>query len=147
DHAFQVTFAGAEQDRAPSLSALESLQGRSKADVVLVASLEKKLLFDTRQPDVHGVAFPFPKLIEKAETSETNYAFVFLGKELYAMAITPLLAPDPIAWLCPGFRIDDEFSREIKAYSDLEITFFDQSHPQNNVLLASTFDGTGRALL
>jgi adenylate cyclase len=147
DHAFQVTFAGAEQDRATTLSALESLQDRSKADVVLVASLEKKLLFDTRQPDVHGVAFPFPKLIEKAETSETTYAFVFLGKELYAMAITPLLAPDPIAWLCPGFRIDDEFSREIKAYSDLEITFFDQSHPQNNVLLASTFDGTGRALL
>jgi hypothetical protein len=60
DHAFQVAFAGAEHDRATTLSALESLQGRSKADVVLVASLEKKLLFDTRQPDVHGVAFPFP---------------------------------------------------------------------------------------
>jgi adenylate cyclase len=147
DHAFQVTFAGAEQDRATTLSALESLQSRSKADVVLIASLQKELLFDTRQPESHGVAFPFPKLIDKAETSETAYAFVLLGKELYAMAITPLLAPDPIAWLCPGFRIDDEFAREIKAYSNLEITFLDQSHLWDNVLFATTFDRTKRDVL
>jgi adenylate cyclase len=147
DHAFQVTFASAEQDRATTLSALESLQSRSKADIVLIASLQKELLFDTRQPELHGVTFPFPKLIEKAETSESAYAFVLRGKKLYAMAITPLLAPDPIAWLCPGFRIDDEFAREIKAYSDLEITFFDQSHPRNDVLLATTFGQTQRGAL
>jgi hypothetical protein len=52
--------------------------------------------------------------------------------------ITPLLAPNPIAWLCPGFRIDDNFAREIKAYSNLEITFGSQT------LLASTFDGKER---
>ncbi len=148
DHAFQVAFAGAEQDRATTLSALESLQTRSKADLVLIASLDKELLFDTRRPALHGVAFPFPQLIEKAETSETTYGFVVLEKELYAMAITPLRAPDPIAWLCPAFRINDEFAREIKAYSDLEITFFDQSDPQKiNVLLATTFDGKKRDAL
>jgi adenylate cyclase len=138
DHAFQSTFASAEQDRATTLSALESLQSRSKADVVLIASLEKELLFDTRQPELHGIPFPFPKLIEKAEVDETAYSFVLSGTELYAMAITPLLAPDPIAWLCPGFRIDDQFAREIKAYSDLEITFL--AGPRNEVLLATTFD-------
>ncbi len=147
DHAFQLAFAGAEKDRATTLSALESLQNRSKADVVLIASLDKELLFDTREPELHGVPFPFPKLIEKAESLETTYAFVLLGKELYAMAITPLLAPDPIAWLCPGFDIDDEFAREIKAYSDLEITFFDQSHPDNDALLATTFDRRERDAL
>jgi adenylate cyclase len=123
DHAFQEASAGADQDRATTLSALESLQGRVKADVVLIASLEKELLFDLRQPDLYGVPFPFPTLIDKAETAESAYAFVLLDNELYAMAVTPLLAPDPIAWLCPGFRIDDNFAREIKAYTDLEITF------------------------
>ena len=148
DHAFQVAFAGAEQDRATTLSALESLQTRSKADLVLIASLDKELLFDTRRPALHGVAFPFPQLIEKAETSETTYGFVVQGKELYAMAITPLRAPDPIAWLCPAFRINDAFAREIKAYSDLEITFFDQSDPRKiHVLLATTFDGKKREAL
>ncbi len=148
DHAFQVAFAGAEQDRATTLSALESLQTRSKADLVLIASLDKELLFDTRQPELHGVAFPFPQLIEKAETSDTTYGFVVLEKELYAMAITPLRAPEPIAWLCPAFRINDAFAREIKAYSDLEITFFDQSDPRKiNVLFATTFDGKEREAL
>jgi len=46
-----------------------------------------------------------------------------LDRELYAIAVAPLLAPDPIAWLCPMFRIDDDFAREIKVYTNLEITF------------------------
>jgi len=142
DHAFQEAFAGADQDRATTLSALESLQGRVKADVVLVASLEKELLFDMHRPELHGVPFPFPKLIDKAETTESTHAFVLLDNELYAMAVTPLLAPDPIAWLCPGFRIDDNFAREIKAYTDLEITFLSG---QNS--LGTTFDEKRRAAL
>ena len=142
DHAFQEAFAGANQDRATTLSALESLQGRVKADVVLIASLEKKLLFDTRRPELHGVSFPFPGLIDRAETTESVHAFVLLGNELYAMAVTPLLAPEPIAWLCPGFRVDDDFAREIKAYTDLEITFL-----SGQDFFATTFDGRQRAAL
>lgn len=103
DHAFLEAFAGADQDRATTLSALESLQGRVKADVILIASLEKELLFDIHRPETHDVPFPFPKLIDEAETTESTHAFVLLDNELYAMAVTPLLAPDPIAWLCPDF--------------------------------------------
>ncbi|HKP45984.1 MAG TPA: adenylate/guanylate cyclase domain-containing protein [Pyrinomonadaceae bacterium] len=142
DHAFQEAFAGADQDRATTLSALESLQGRVKADVVLIASLEKELLFDMRRPDLHGVAFPFPRLIDKAEKNESAYAFVILDNVLYAMAVTPLLAPDPIAWLCPGFRIDDDFAREIKSYANLEITFFGGQN-----FFATTFDEKKRPSL
>ena len=145
DHAFQSAFAGAEEDRATTLSALENLQTRIKADTVLIASLDKQLIFDTRQPNLHGVPFPFPRLLEKAETSEAAYAFVLLGKDLYAMAGTALLAPDPIAWLCPGFRIDDDFARQIKAYSNLEITFLNQTSDQP--LLASTLEPPRRDAL
>jgi adenylate cyclase len=142
DHAFQQAFAGVNQDRPTTLSALESLQGRVKADVVLIASLEKELLFDTLRPDLHGVPFPFPKLIDKAEATEAAYALVPFGTELYAMAITPLLAPDPIAWLCPGFRIDDNFTREVKTYTNLEITFLNAKN-----FFATTLDGKQRAAL
>jgi adenylate cyclase len=123
DHAFQEAFADSDHDRATTLSALDSLRGRVGAEVILIASLQKELLFDTRRPQLHGMAFPFPKLIDQAESAESAYAFVLLDHELFALAITPLLAPAPIAWLCPAFRIDDNFAREIKEYSDLEITF------------------------
>ena len=123
DHAFQEAFAGADEDRETTLSALASLRGRVRADAVLIASLDKELLFDTRQPELHGVPFPFPKLLDKAEASDSTHAFVVLDRELYAIAVAPLLAPDPIAWLCPMFRIDDDLAREIKSYTNLEITF------------------------
>lgn len=139
DHAFQEAFAGVEQDRATTLSALESLQARIKAQMVVIASLDKQVLFDTHRPQLHGVPFPFPRLIEKAETADATYAFVLLEEKLYAIAITPLLAPDPIAWLCPAFRIDDNFAREIKAYTDLEITFL-----SGQTVFATTFDAKSR---
>jgi len=123
DHAFQEAFAGTDHDRDTTLSALASLRGRVRADHVLIASLDKQLLFDTRQPQLHGVPFPFPKLIEKAEANGSAYAFVVVHGELYAIAVAPLLAPDPIAWLCPMFRIDNDFAREIQSYTNLEITF------------------------
>jgi adenylate cyclase len=142
DHAFQEAFAGAEQDRLTTLSALESLLGRVRADAILIASLEKRLLFDTRRPAVHDVAFPFPRLIAKAERSESASAFVLLDNQLYAMAITPLLAPEPIAWLCSGFRVDDDFAREIQSYTNLEITFVGAQN-----VFATTFDGRERTKL
>jgi adenylate cyclase len=138
DHAFLGAFAGADQDPATTLSALESLRGRIQADLILIASLEKQLLFDTRRPKLRSGAFPFPKLIDKAEADGTAYAFVVLENELYAIAITPLLAPAPIAWLCPAFHIDDQFAREIKTYSDLEITFLDLADGEKPV--ASTLE-------
>lgn len=134
DHAFQEAFASSDQDRATTLSALASLQSRVKSDIVLISSLEKELLFDTHKPDLHGVPFPFPKLIDRAERTESSYSFLLLDNELYVMAVVPLLAPDPIAWLCPAFRIDDNFAREIKSYTDLEVTFLNESTLFGNTL-------------
>ena len=140
DHAFQEAFAGADQDRATTLSALESLQQRVRAEVLLVASLDHKLLFDTHRPQKFEMPFPFPKLIARAEESGTADAFVLLDRDLYVIAVTPLLAPAPIAWLCPAFHIDDEFAREIKRYTDSEITF-----ASADKIFASTFGERGRA--
>src|SRR5262249_56182946 len=95
--------------------------------VVMDAVLEKELVVGTQRPDVHGVPFPFPKLIDKAENAESAYSFVFSEGELHAMAVAPLLAPDPIAWLCPCFRIDDQFAREIKSYTNPQITFLGEA--------------------
>ncbi|HEY2714086.1 MAG TPA: adenylate/guanylate cyclase domain-containing protein [Chthoniobacterales bacterium] len=142
DHAFQQAFAGASQDRLTTLSALESLRSRVNADLVFIDSLENKLLFDSHRPDLHDVPFPFPKLIAKAEKSEAASAFVVIDDQLYAMAATPLLAPEPIAWLCSGFRIDDNFAREISTYTNLEITFL--SPPK---VSATTLEGRQRARL
>jgi adenylate cyclase len=142
DHAFQEAFAGAEHDRLTTLSALESLQGRVHADLILIASLDDKLLFDTQRPQVHDVPFPFPKLVATAESAGAASTFVVIDQKLYAMAAAALLAPEPIAWLCSGFRVDDAFAREIETYTHLEITFVGAEN-----VFATTFDGKQRSKL
>lgn len=121
------------------------MRSRINADFIYIASLEKRFLFDTRRPGLRDAPFPYPKLIDKAEAEGAAYAFVVLDKRLYAMAVTPLLAPAPIAWLCPAFQINDQFAREIEVYSDLEITFLDPANEEN--LLASTLDPARRGAL
>ncbi|MGZ4983511.1 MAG: adenylate/guanylate cyclase domain-containing protein [Chthoniobacterales bacterium] len=136
---FGFKQAVAQDDRPTTLSALGNLAQRIDADVVQLVSLDKELLLDTKETARKGVPFPFPNLIDRAENSESlqSQAFVFLDGELYAMVATALRAPDPKAWTTVGFRITDEFAREIKSYADLEISFL--ASGDNGRLLASTF--------
>lgn len=133
-----------QDDRPTTLSALGNLQQRIDADVVQLVSLEKELLLDTAERDRNGVPFPFPALIERAEESETlqSQSFVFLDGQLYAMIATALRAPDPIAWMTVGFRITDEFAKEIKSYAELEISFLPDVNGER--VLASTFSNRER---
>jgi len=123
DHAFQEAFAGAIKTVRTTLSALASLRGRVRADAVLIASLDKELLFDTRRPQLHSVPFPFPKIDRQGRDERCTYAFVVLDRELYAIAIAPLLAPDPIAWLCPMSASTTISRVKSKSTTNLEITF------------------------
>ncbi len=127
------------------MSALESLRSRINAEIILIASLENQLLFDTNQPEAPEAPFPYPKLIDEAEAEGAAHGFVILDRKLFVMAVTPLLAPAPIAWLCPAFDINDRFAREIKIYSDLEITFFNPADEEK--LFASTFEPAERQSL
>jgi len=133
-----------QDDRPTTLSALGNLEQRIDADVVQLVSLEKILLLDTLDAIRTEVPFPFPALIERAEENEALQAkaFVFLDGQLYAMVATALRAPDPKAWITVGFRITDEFAREIKSYADLEISFL--ADAASNRLLASTFHNDTR---
>jgi adenylate cyclase len=142
DHAFQEAFAGAEHDRPTTLSALESLQDRVHADLIAIASLDNKLLFDTQRPQLHDVPFPFPKLLAAAENAGSASTYVIINHQLYAIAAASLLAPEPIAWLCSGFRVNDEFAREIETYTHLEITFAGAGD-----VFATTFAGKERHIL
>jgi len=133
-----------EDDRPTTLSALGNLEQRIDADLVQLVSLEKTLLLDTLDPTRTNVPFPFPALIERAEESEAlqAQAFVFLDEQLYAMVATALRAPDPKAWITVGFRITDEFAREIESYADLEISFL--AGANGDRVLASTFHNQER---
>ena len=55
--------------------------------------------------------------------------------------IVPLLAPDPIAWLCAGFAIDDSTAVDLRRVTNLHVSFRQEA---GLVVQASTLDGADR---
>jgi hypothetical protein len=54
----------------------------------------------------------------------------------FTTAVVPLLAPDPEAWICLGFRIDKAFAQELGALSKQAVSFLQQD--AGGKVLAST---------
>src|SRR4051812_12165672 len=68
--------------------------------------------------------------------------------KLYAVVVVPLLAPEPIAWICLGFRIDDAFATELAGLTKQSVSFLDQKNGAPPwTILASTFDDATRPQL
>ncbi len=105
DYAFKKTFVVADHDT--TLSALVNLENRIKADTVMLISLEYKIIADTLRPGQVGKPFSHYKLVEACEEEGEVSCILPINGDYYQMVVVPLLAPDPVAWFCIGFLIDD----------------------------------------
>ncbi len=114
--------------------------GFKQAFSVLV-SLEKNVLYNSDQPERDGTPFDLPGLIAAAEgdpTMEGRGLMLRVG-QLFAVVVVPLLAPEPIAWICLGFRIDDAFAKELGILTKQEVTFLNEkAGPPPWTIVAST---------
>lgn len=135
DYAFKQAIA--TRDRDTMFSALNNLRRRIGADSMQLVSTDALLMVDTSRPDAHGGPFEFSSLIELAEQSGEASGIVFPGSEIHQAVVVPLLAPDPVAWLCLTFRIGASLAGELKATTNADITLL---HLRNNnaALIAST---------
>ncbi|MCP5002517.1 MAG: HAMP domain-containing protein [Planctomycetes bacterium] len=105
DFAFKKTFVVADHDT--TLSALVNLENRIKADTVMLVSLEYNIIADTLRPELAGKSFSHYKFIEACEEEGEVSCILPINGNYYQMVVVPLLAPDPVAWFCIGFLIDD----------------------------------------
>jgi adenylate cyclase len=103
-------------------SALESFQDRVDAGVVVLFSRDGRVLAATSDEAVVASAIgPLQKLADRSDEAEaTGYAV--LNGTLYSVAVVPLYAPDVVAWIAIGFRLDTAFVRDLKASTGVEIT-------------------------
>ena len=100
---------------------LENHRRRIGADVLMLVSLEGAVTADTRQGAHPGAAFALPRLLEEAEQTQDPTWVVPLDGGLVRLTIVPVLAPDPIAWLCAGFSIDDRTAAELRRLTGLHV--------------------------
>ena len=121
DFAFREAIATA--DHATMTSALVNHGARIHADVMMLVGIDNVLLADTSRHNRSGKPFPFPELVKEAEQRRQATAMVVLDGGLYQLVVVPVLAPLPIAWLALGFNIDDNFAKNLKSLTALEVSF------------------------
>jgi adenylate cyclase len=134
---FALKTAVATSDHATTASVLDNHRQRVDADILILASLDGVVIADTQRPSRHGAPFPAPRLLEQAEAQREASDVVAIDGRLFRLAVVPMLAPEPIAWLGAGFAIDDRIAAELRRLSGLHVSFL--AHQSGRTLVhAST---------
>ncbi|MDO9104563.1 MAG: adenylate/guanylate cyclase domain-containing protein [Methylovulum sp.] len=145
DFAFKGVMATHDHDTL--LSALLNLSKRVGADAAMLVSVDYELLADIARPDDKGRG-PFfaADMIRQAEEYGTASTLVLMGQLPYQLIAVPILAPDPIAWLCIGFKIDQGVLNQLKQLTQLEISILSLGKT-GTILHASTLLDGNKATL
>lgn len=140
DFAFKTALATG--DKATVHSALANHGARVGADVMILVSLDHSVSVDTRSSS--GVYPPaLGQLVREAEARGQASAAVNLDGKPYQLVVSPVLAPDPIAWLVAGFILDDRLARSMHDLLRLDVSFFDPNS-RETALLASSLSADER---
>jgi adenylate cyclase len=127
DYAMKQLFLAEEFSPATARSALSSYSARIQAPLILLLDPAGRLLSATRGSINDRDLAPFRELLQRAEVSDAQQAsgYGYFNGELHQLVLVPLLAPPPeiVAWVGIGFPINTETARELKASSDVEVTF------------------------
>lgn len=144
---FGFREAIATRDSATIRSVLANHGARINASLVLLSSLDHRLLGDSRGENSGDGAFPFPGLIAAAMDQGQASGVVLIDGRPYQLVVVPVLAPLPIAWVAMGFAIDDRMSQELQGLTGLQVSFLAEQSGDGWALGASTLPAAGRAEL
>lgn len=135
DYAFKRAFADTD---APTLeSNLRSHIARAEAHAIAVVTPEGDVLAALNRAGTTTAPRLFAPLIERASTEDLDRAegCVWLDDILHEFVFVPMNAPDLVAWVGLGLRIDDALAADLGQRSGLEVVFR-RDHPRT--LLATT---------
>ena len=126
DFAFKRVMA--TRDNATISSALTNLSTRVKADVSFLVATDYGVMIDSFAAQKMGQLFFAPELIKQAEAKGKAAQLVLINQKLYQLIVVPVLAPEPIAWLCLGFTIDNEVLAQLKQLTQVEISLLSEQN-------------------
>jgi diguanylate cyclase (GGDEF)-like protein len=135
DFAFREAIASA--DRPTITSALVNLGARVDGRAVFLVSLDGSVDADTLGGQFVGKPFPVPSLVTGAGSQAEASAIVTLNNRPFQFVIAPVLAPQPMAWLCIGFSIDEAVLEDVRRLTALELSLW-ATNPSAQPQLIST---------
>ncbi|MFZ2449580.1 MAG: adenylate/guanylate cyclase domain-containing protein [Methylovulum miyakonense] len=124
DFAFKRVIATQDQDTLTS--ALVNLGARVQADAAFLVSIDDSVLANSLDPQQNGQLFFAQELLAQAEAEGAAARLMLIGKTPYQLIIVPVLAPEPIVWLCLGFVIDNTVLAQLKQLTQVEISLLSE---------------------
>jgi diguanylate cyclase (GGDEF)-like protein len=145
---FGFRTAVATRDVATIASALANHGLRIDASLVMLASLDGRLIADTLSGDTtRDAVFPLPSMLDAARTTGRASGIVLMDGRPFQVVVVPVLAPTPIAWVAMGFAIDDRTAADLQSVAALEVSFLSRTADGRWTLHASTLPASVRSRL
>jgi diguanylate cyclase (GGDEF)-like protein len=95
---------------------------RMNASVVLLINGDHRVTAGTLDAEI-GRRIGFPKLLDRAALVQQATGIVPIGGQLYQLAIVPVMAPQPVAWVVAGIRVNDALAQDLRNLTSLEVSF------------------------
>lgn len=134
---FGFRAAVATQEAQTIGEALRNHAGRIRASGMAMVSLDGRVVADTLDNRLAAQVFPFPELVAEAAQKGHAWGIRMRGDQAYQVAVLPVLAPLPIAWIAVNFVVDDEVARDLRRLATADVSFARAGAPAPR-LLATT---------
>ena len=127
DYAFKLAFADNEKSTIESnlRSLLEIRAGTAAQAIAVVRPGGETLAALGRSGPLDDAPRIFAPLIERADAAGADRAqgYVWLDGRLHEFVFVPMLAPDPVAWVGLGIRIDDALVSDLGQRANVDLVF------------------------
>jgi diguanylate cyclase (GGDEF)-like protein len=120
DYGFREAVATHDTDTL--VSALDNSGGRIGAAMVVLVSLEGRVIASTGSSAKSGKAFAPARLLLANRSGESvSTVFVERGR-VFELVMVPVRSPLPVAWIAMGFELDNAAAAELDAITGLGVT-------------------------
>jgi len=144
DPAFrEMTVAG---DRAALGPLLARQAKRTDAALMLLVDGDQRVAAGTLDSEI-GRRIAYPKLLDRAVAAQQAVGIAPIGGQLYQLAVVPVLAPQPVAWIVTGVRINDALAQELRNVTRLDVSFVGRFGDGEWQVYASTLPDAERTTL
>ena len=126
DHAYRQIYAFGEREDIEV--ATFNHQRRLGADLMMLVSMDEEVLANTLAPGEEVMSPEIEAFVYKAFDSDDGEAMAMLlvDRVPYQLVIVPLYAPEPVAMVIVGFKVDAPLVQELKTdtnFTDLSLMF------------------------
>lgn len=114
DHAYRQIYAFGERTDLEVVT--RNHQRRIGADLMILISMDEEVLADTLNPGNEEVPESLEEFIYRAFDSDNGEAMAMLlvDKVPYQLVVVPLYAPEPVAMVVVGFKVDATLASQLK---------------------------------